>query len=358
MPIDEQIEFRVLHERRSRNRFEAPALILRPVHAGRGGAAERYRGGEIGMQPSKGRDRKTISHDRPHHAVASVFAVAKAVAVLDSGAPAGDVAGPVSDSIFGADVLAKDLAAPAVVIAGDPQDRHSGVVQLGHRRQRAKASPGNHGLPFEPEVEEIAVDDERGGSSLETSQKANELALGVARRDAEVRVRYYVTRGWEWGRHATSLALHGIFTKHPSAGILPHAMITTTEFRVRYAETDQMGVVYHSNYLIWCEIGRTDFIRELGTPYAELEKRNVALAVVEATIRFHSAARYDELIRVKTSLRSARSRMITFDYQIENAETGKLLVSASTTLASLTRESKPTSLPPELRKQLENAIAP
>src|SRR3954467_13164005 len=97
---------------------------------------------------------------------------------------------------------------------------------------------------------------------------------------------------------------------------------TTTEFRVRYAETDQMGVVYHANYLVWCEIGRTDFIRKLGTPYAELERQNVALAVVEASLRFHGAARYDDLIRVTTSLREVRSRMISFDYLIENAETG------------------------------------
>ena len=84
---------------------------------------------------------------------------------------------------------------------------------------------------------------------------------------------------------------------------------------------------------------------------------NVALAVVDASMRFHSAARYDERIRVTTTLRAVRSRMVTFDYRVENADTGKLLVSASTTLASLTRDGKPTSLPPELRKKLENAIA-
>lgn len=133
-------------------------------------------------------------------------------------------------------------------------------------------------------------------------------------------------------------------------------MITTTEFRVRYAETDQMGVVYHSNYLIWCEIGRTDFIRTLGTPYAELERQNVALAVIEATLRFHGAARYDELIRVRTSLKEVRSRMITFEYLIENAETGARLITASTTLASINRESKPTTLPAELRQKLQNAL--
>ncbi len=133
-------------------------------------------------------------------------------------------------------------------------------------------------------------------------------------------------------------------------------MNTTTEFRVRYSETDQMGVVYHANYLVWCEIGRTDFIRELGKPYAELERENVALAVVDARLRFHGAAKYDELIRVTTSLKEVRSRMITFDYLIEHAETGLRLVSASTTLASINRDSKPVSLPADLRRKLENAL--
>ena len=133
-------------------------------------------------------------------------------------------------------------------------------------------------------------------------------------------------------------------------------MTTTTEFRVRYAETDQMGVVYHANYLIWCEIGRTDFIRRLGKSYADLERENVALAVVDAKLRFHGAARYDDLIRVTTSLKEVRSRMITFDYLIEHAETSSRLVSASTTLASINRDSKPVSLPMDLRRKLENAL--
>src|SRR3954470_5486349 len=92
------------------------------------------------------------------------------------------------------------------------------------------------------------------------------------------------------------------------------------EFRVRYAETDQMQVVYHSNYLIWCEIGRPEFIRAFGTPYAELERQNVTLAGVEASLRFHSGARYDTLIRVTTTISDVRSRTITFDYVITNAE--------------------------------------
>jgi len=129
------------------------------------------------------------------------------------------------------------------------------------------------------------------------------------------------------------------------------------EFRVRYAETDQMQVVYHSNYLIWCEIGRTEFIRALGTPYSELERQNVTLAVVEASMRFHSPARYDNMIRVTTTISEVRSRTLTFDYVITNAETGERFVSASTKLASLTRDSRLTAIPSALRNLLENAVS-
>ena len=136
-----------------------------------------------------------------------------------------------------------------------------------------------------------------------------------------------------------------------------HGTTHKVEFRVRYAETDQMRVVYHSNYLIWCEIGRTEFIRTLGTPYAELERQNVTLAVVEASLRFHSAARYDNLIRVATRITDVRSRTVTFEYVITNAETGEKFVTASTKLASLTRDSRLTTLPEPLRRVLQNALS-
>ena len=121
------------------------------------------------------------------------------------------------------------------------------------------------------------------------------------------------------------------------------------EFRVRYAETDQMGVVYHANYFIWCEMGRTDFIRQCGMSYADLERSGVALAVSEVMARFHAAARYDDLIRVRTSLAQLRSRALTFDYVITQAEGGRRLVSASTTLVPLDRTGRPIALPESIR---------
>jgi len=131
----------------------------------------------------------------------------------------------------------------------------------------------------------------------------------------------------------------------------------SVELRVRYAETDRMQVVYHANYLVWCEIGRVEFIRALGTPYAELERQNVALAVVEASIRFHAPARYDDVVRVTTTLTEVRSRTITFTYVITNAESGEKLVSAWTKLASVTSDSRLAALPENLRTVLENAAS-
>jgi len=122
-----------------------------------------------------------------------------------------------------------------------------------------------------------------------------------------------------------------------------------SEFRVRYSETDQMGVVYHAEYLVWCEVGRTDFIRALGLPYAELERRGTALAVAEATIRYHAPARYDDLIRVETRLTDVRSRAITFDYLIRNSDTGSRLATVQTTLVSLDPSGKPVPLPADVR---------
>lgn len=118
-----------------------------------------------------------------------------------------------------------------------------------------------------------------------------------------------------------------------------------------------MGVVYHSNYLIWCEIGRTDYIRALGTPYAVLERNGVALAVSEASLRCHAPARYDDVVRVKTSLTEVRSRTVTFDYVIVHASTGARLVTASTTLVSLDPEGKVAALPADVRDYLSRGIA-
>lgn len=131
---------------------------------------------------------------------------------------------------------------------------------------------------------------------------------------------------------------------------------TVSEVRVRYAETDQMGVVYHANYLVWCEIGRTDFIRALGTPYAQLEREGVLLAVSDVTMRFHASARYDDPIRILTRLIEVRSRAMTFDYRIERSDTATALVTARTTLVSMSRDNRLVALPADVRALLLTAM--
>lgn len=128
------------------------------------------------------------------------------------------------------------------------------------------------------------------------------------------------------------------------------------EFRVRYPETDQMGVVYHANYLHWCDIGRTEYLRARGATYADLERNGMLLAVAEATLRYHASARYDQMIRVETTLREVRSRALTFDYEIVHAETGTRFVSASTTLVSLDSGGRPVQLPLETRELLKRDL--
>ncbi len=127
------------------------------------------------------------------------------------------------------------------------------------------------------------------------------------------------------------------------------------ELRVRYAETDQMSVVYHAEYLVWCEMGRTEYMRRFGASYASIERAGTLLVVADASIRYHAPARYDDIIRVETTLSEVRSRALTFDYAIFNVNDGTRLVTARTMLVSLDRAGRPAPLAAELRAQLERA---
>lgn len=149
--------------------------------------------------------------------------------------------------------------------------------------------------------------------------------------------------------------LRVVSTESPSARSEPPTLHHDVEFRVRYAETDQMGVVYHTNYLVWCEVGRTDFIRQRGMSYADIERSGIGLAVTELSARFHAAARYDDMVRVRTTLADVRSRGITFDYLITNAATGDRLVTARTALVSIDRTGRLVALPNEIRRLFDVA---
>jgi acyl-CoA thioester hydrolase len=119
-----------------------------------------------------------------------------------------------------------------------------------------------------------------------------------------------------------------------------------TAFRVRYAETDQMGVVYYANYLIWMELGRAEYCRAAGIVYRDMEVDDgVLLAVVEAHCRYLHPARYDEEIAVRTWVSKANLRMVEFQYQIRNAQSGRLLASGETKHMFLGAGMRPVRLP-------------
>ncbi len=119
-----------------------------------------------------------------------------------------------------------------------------------------------------------------------------------------------------------------------------------TRLRVRYAETDQMGVVYHSNYLIWMEIGRVELVRSRGINYKDLEqKEGLFLAVVDVKCRYLSPARYDQEIIVYTAVVNSNARTVEFAYDIHSAEDHKLLAQAGTRHIWVNREMRPSRLP-------------
>lgn len=131
----------------------------------------------------------------------------------------------------------------------------------------------------------------------------------------------------------------------------------TSFLRVRYAETDQMGVVYHANYLVWCEVGRTDFIRAAGKSYAEMEREGLRLAVADAQLRFIAPARYDDEIRVDTWVECVQSRAVTFGYEIFRTDPAPMqrLVRASTRLVALGEDGAPRTLPPAILEWFKEA---
>ncbi len=122
-------------------------------------------------------------------------------------------------------------------------------------------------------------------------------------------------------------------------------------FRVRYAETDQMGVVYHANYLAWMEMARTELCRVRGVRYRDIEREDgVSLAVVEVNCRYRAPALYDDQIVARGRLAASNARIVTFAYEILNAETGKLLVTGETRHVFLDREGKPVRVPERLKR--------
>lgn len=139
-------------------------------------------------------------------------------------------------------------------------------------------------------------------------------------------------------------------------------MSSTTTIRVRYAETDQMGVAYHANYLVWCEVGRVEMLRQLGFEYKEMELTDDChLPVVEARCRYKSPALYDQEIRIETQVTALRSSLIRFNYRLRRVEGAQLLAEAETTHVVVDGEMQKRPMPEKyavaIRASMQNGAA-
>ena len=119
--------------------------------------------------------------------------------------------------------------------------------------------------------------------------------------------------------------------------------VNTTEIRARYCECDPMGVVHHTVYPIWFEMGRTELLRMTGVSYRELEAQGILLAVVRLEVRYRQPARYDELLQLETTLTSVGRVKVEHDYRLLRGN--ELLVTGSTTLACLDENGQARLLP-------------
>ena len=123
------------------------------------------------------------------------------------------------------------------------------------------------------------------------------------------------------------------------------------QLRVRYSETDQMGVVYHGNYLPYFEVGRVEWLRRHGISYSEMEKSGIALPIVSLTLNYRKPARYDDLLTIKTTLKTQESVKIAFDCTI-TSESGELLTSGHFLLVFVDIKSGRPVAPPSYIKEL------
>jgi len=126
--------------------------------------------------------------------------------------------------------------------------------------------------------------------------------------------------------------------------------------RVRYAETDQMGVVYHANYFVWFEVGRVELLRQLGFSYRDMEQNDGCfIAVVDARCRYKAPARYDDEVIVRTHLKNVRESLVHFGYELARATDGLLLAEGETTHIVTDAKMKTRTIPEKYMTLLREA---
>jgi len=126
----------------------------------------------------------------------------------------------------------------------------------------------------------------------------------------------------------------------------------STSVRVRYAETDQMGIAWHGEYLAWFEVGRTDLLRGCGCTYRELEAQGLRLPVIEVQARYLRPALYDDVLQIHTRLIGVGGARVSFDYEVRREGTEGPLATGSTSHAAIDLRGRPRRIPEDLRRRL------
>jgi acyl-CoA thioester hydrolase len=129
--------------------------------------------------------------------------------------------------------------------------------------------------------------------------------------------------------------------------------------RVRYAETDQMGVVYHANYLIWFEVGRVELMRALGIEYKRMEMEDdCRIVVADVHCRYHCSAQYDDELRIRTRIAESRNRLVKFSYEVLRDADGAVIATGETTHVICGSNGRPKLLPEKYRGVFDLVVAP
>jgi acyl-CoA thioester hydrolase len=132
-------------------------------------------------------------------------------------------------------------------------------------------------------------------------------------------------------------------------------IINVTTYRVIYGDTDQMGVVYYANYLRWFEKGRSEFLRQIGQPYATIEQRGFHFPVIEVSCRYANSARYDDDVRIETEITELGRASLSFAYRVSRESDSELLATGTTKHACIDHAGKVTRMPKDLLDAMEEA---
>jgi len=213
MTVDQEVDVMIGRERRARNFPETAAGVTRLVCATRLRAAHRQARGPVWMQVPKRADGQAVAQHTPERAIATILLRSQAVTMLHSGVPPRKLAGP--RSFQKADsCLFEDVPAPAVVIACDHRDGHTRVAEVHQRRQRPHSAARHHTLPLEPELEQIAVDQQRSRMPGKRAQEAEQGTLHVVGRVAKMNIGDDEGGRWQLGHGSILYVRSPLYKRH------------------------------------------------------------------------------------------------------------------------------------------------